>query len=137
LEKFTLENINIVYDKVISRSVVSNIFSCLSDKLLMFHILYSLKNKLYYIDDLDLLIAMEQKNRRLIIYDIIGKEIPEFSVLESYLNQISVDEYEFRFHVDKLKLEGAELIELKGNNFFTWEKSLLNNISVFPFTIQA
>jgi len=80
---------------------------------------------------------MEHKGKQLIIYNIIGEEIPEFEVLESYINHIPADEYEFRFHPDKLNLSGYELVELKGNNLFVWNQSKLNNISIFPFTIQA
>jgi len=128
-----LQKIDSYADK---RIPVSNTFSVMNKKLLMFHVLYSKREHLYEIPDLECVVSFKRQNGCLSIYDIIGANIPTFQELYPYITDTFEKTIEFHFHTDKLNVDNMIIKPrvdscsfVKGP--FPFEKP------VFPSTSQA
>lgn len=119
-----------------NRSPVSNIFSILNPKLLMFHALYTMRTNIYEIPDLNCLVFMGRKEGVLQIYDILGEEIPSLKRLYPYLCDTSDLRIEFHFHTDKLGLKSIESHIINSNHTFIKGSFPLDK-PAFPFTSHA
>jgi GNAT superfamily N-acetyltransferase len=130
------EELKRIHEYAKQRAPISDQFSVLSDKLLMFHVLYQLRDCAYEIPDLDCLVFYRRTEGTLRIYDIVGKRIPR---LEEFYPYIAADHdrvIEFHFSTDKLGLKNAGTKPLSGNNPLVRDTFPIAK-PVFPFTSRA
>ncbi|NQV29740.1 MAG: GNAT family N-acetyltransferase [Candidatus Marinimicrobia bacterium] len=130
------EDLALIYSYAQLRSPLSNIFSIMNAKLLMFHVLYTLKNHIYEIPDLDCLIFYSRKDDCLNIFDIVSERIPSFDQLLPYILRDTDRTVEFHFHTDKLGIEHIQCKVLPGNNPFIKDGFPVSR-PVFPYTSRA
>ncbi|HYD81148.1 MAG TPA: GNAT family N-acetyltransferase [Paucimonas sp.] len=126
-----------LYGLASHRAPVSHVFSNMNPKLVMFHALYSLREHAYRIDDLDAVIFMKRDGNRTIVYDLLARELPAFEQLHPYLATGTAQEFEFRFHADRLGIVPAGFKELQGNDTHVMGEPDLGAHFVFPFTAHA
>ncbi|MEW6411265.1 MAG: GNAT family N-acetyltransferase [Candidatus Zixiibacteriota bacterium] len=108
--KLDIENkkhLELIYQHAGKRTAVSDRLGVFNEKLFMFWCLYFLRDNIYYIADLDLLVLYKRENGLLTFCDIVGSEIPEFTSIYPYISDERDREIEFLFMVDKLKLRGS------------------------------
>ncbi|MFC2123629.1 GNAT family N-acetyltransferase [Bacteroidota bacterium] len=137
LQKIGVERLGWIYERVTKRDPVSNKFSSLSEKLMMFHIIYKLHDKLYLLEDLGVILVMEIVDQSLVVYDIIGSSIPEHSQLEPYFLSFKVKKVLFRFHTDRLNIMDILLNKPVESNLYIYEPQTILRDLIFPYTIQA
>jgi GNAT superfamily N-acetyltransferase len=125
-----------IYAYARRRVPVSNRLSIHSAKLLMFHALYTLRDGLYKIPDLECLILCKRESDRLHIYDIVGEQVPPWSELYPYLSSDQDKTIQFHFFTDKLGLNGARSVQLQGNHPFVKGRFPVPD-PVFPYTSRA
>jgi len=128
-----------VYSLAVNRRAVSDTLGVLSEKLFLFHCLYFLSNYSYYIEALDLLISNKRKDDRIIVFDIVGKVIPEFSSIYPYIAETGDRYVEFMFIDDIMGMDNGERELIREDNGahyagnFRFDKSPV----IFPFTSRA
>ena len=138
LEMSNLDNLQKVYEFARDRKPVSNKIGILSEKLLMYHALYPVSDFIFFIPELELILIFERKENKLIIYDIIGKEIPKFSDIFPYISNNENTIIEFQFMPDKLGSMNFKTREFTDNQLHIYELSPFKNEKIiFPFTSQA
>jgi ribosomal protein S18 acetylase RimI-like enzyme len=121
-----------------ARSPVSDRLGVRNEKLLLFHCLYSLRRHLHYIAPLDLVVAARHDAGRLLLYDVIGREVPPFAEIHPYLTDGTEREVWFHFVPDKMGLSGGELRPLTGNNTHVLPGfPVADGGLVFPYTAHA
>jgi len=125
-----------IYRYARQRAPLSDIFSIMNAKLLMFHVLYFLKDHIYAIPDLNILISFKHEQGMLKIFDIIGAQIPKFEDIYPYISSPESDVIEFHFHTDKLDISAVETKRLSGNHLFVRSGFPLQE-PVFPYTSRA
>ena len=130
------QDLDTIYEYARTRAPVSDRFSVLNAKLVMFHVLYGLGDCVYQIPDLDCLVFYKRENKVLNIYDIVGKQIPAFDELYPYLAEPDDRVIEFHFSTDKLGLENTGTRQLVGNNPYVRGKFPIER-PVFPYTSRA
>ena len=128
--------LNRIYKLAYSRAPISEKFSVLSPKLLMFHVLYGLGNDAYEIPELGCIIFFEREDSCVRIYDIVAATIPSFADLHPYISKDSDRTFEFHFHPDRLGLPKLSRQRVLGNNPFVLEGFPMRD-PVFPFTSRA
>lgn len=126
-----------VYDLACRRAPISNVFSNMNPKLVMFHALYSLRNHVYRISELNLIVFMKREGSKTVIYDILAHELPRFDKILPYLGCEGLHELEFRFYTDLLDVPNCTYRELKGNDTHIMGKLDLESHFVVPFTAHA
>lgn len=132
------ENIAEVFRIASRREPVSDMLGVSNAKLLMYWCLYGLREYVYYIRDLDVLVLYKRASRLLTIYDVVGSTMPTFDDIYPYLCDPDVDAVEFLFMTDKLQLTEAEHTKVEGNGThvhgnFPFEDAPF----LFPLTSQA
>ncbi len=132
-EKHDLDKI---YKYAEGRAPISDRFSVLNAKLLMFHAMYLLRNDVYEIPDLDCLVFFKREEGCLKIFDIVGERVPLLEELHPYIADESDEIIEFHFHADKLGIDGIKTKPLCGNNPFVIGAFPIDR-PVFPFTSRA
>ncbi|MCH7721187.1 MAG: GNAT family N-acetyltransferase [Planctomycetes bacterium] len=130
------EHLDRIYRYAERRSPASDKFSVLSPKLFAFHCLYSLKDCVYEIPDLECLVCYERVDGCLKILDILSERMPAFEQIYPYIACDGDREIEFHFHADKLGSENLQARALHGNNPFVKGAFPMKN-PVFPFTCRA
>ena len=118
------------------RAPISNTFSVLNEKLVMFHVLYTLRNCVYEVPDLDCLVFFERKNGCVRLFDIVGERTPPLAELYPYIANAHDSIAELHFQTDQLGLDETETRVLPGNNPFVRGAFPVDK-PVFPFTSRA
>ncbi len=118
------------------RTPVSDIFSVQNEKLVMFHVLYTLSNCVYEIPDLSCLVFCEHNDRCLKLFDIVGERIPALAEIYPYFPVAGNSVAELHFQADKLGLAETTTRVLQGNNPFVRGVFPVDK-PVFPFTSRA
>lgn len=119
------------------REMISNRFGNITPRLVMYHALYGLRNCAYHLGELGVFLFMKRTEKRTIVFDIIGSDIPPFEILAPYLATEWTEEFEFRFHTDKLGIKEPTLSELPGSNAHLWGECALGPSIAFPETCHA
>ncbi len=119
------------------RAPVSQVFSTANPKLLMYQLLYKLRNHAWRIPALDAVVLMKRDGARTVVYDILARELPRFGQLAPFLVEGGAREVEFRFSVDALDVPSWKLRELPGHNAHVLGDFELGLQPVFPFTSEA
>lgn len=125
-----------IYEYAKRRAPISNKFSVLNDKLIMFHVLHQLRNDAYEIPDLACVVFFTRATGCLRILDIVGERVPCLEELYPHIADESDRVIEFHFHADKLGLGERRTIPLLGNNCFVRGTFPVQR-PVFPFTSRA
>ena len=118
------------------RAPISNTFSVMNEKLVMFHVLYTLRSFVYEVPDLDCLVFFERKNRCVRPLDIVGERTPPLAELYPYIANAHDSIAELHFPTDQLGLVETETRVLPGNNPFV-RGAFPVAMPVFPFTSRA
>ncbi len=129
-------DLNKIYEYAKMRAPVSEKFSILNAKLVMFHVLYILRDCIFEIPDLSCLVFCHRADGILSIYDIVGKHIPCFDELYPFLAEETDRLVEFHFYTDKLGLKNKGTRALFGNHPFVGNDFPIKK-PVFPFTSRA
>ncbi|MCP4633710.1 MAG: GNAT family N-acetyltransferase [candidate division Zixibacteria bacterium] len=120
------------------REPVSDVLGVSSKKLFMFWCLYSLRDHIYFIPELDVLVLYKRVNEVVTIFDIVGTNIPSLSKIYSYICGESDETIEFLFMVDKLNLGGCDQIRIEENGTHILGNFPLEGTQfIFPFTAHA
>ena len=125
-----------IYRYARQRTPVSDTFSVLNAKLVMFHVLYGLRNHVYEIPDLGCLVFYKRDGGCLNIFDIVGERVPRLEELYPYIADGDDKIIEFHFYTDKLGLDETRTRPLVGNNPFV-KGTFPVERPVFPFTSRA
>jgi len=132
------EHLQILYKYAQGRTSVSDKIGILNEKLLMFHALYLVRDLIYYIPDLEIILFYSKKGNKFIFYDIIGKELTKFSDIFPYISDNKISFIEFLFMPDKLELANFKTTEFSDNQLYIYNSSPFNNEKIiFPFTSHA
>lgn len=132
------DHIEQIYRLACNREPVSNVLGVSNEKLFMFWCLYYLKDHIYYIPELDILVLYKRENGLVTIFDIVGARIPAFSEIYPYICSEGDKTVEFLFMTDKLNIGRCDLVQVEdrgthilGN--FPLEKTQF----IMPYTAQA
>ncbi|NQT61435.1 MAG: GNAT family N-acetyltransferase [Candidatus Marinimicrobia bacterium] len=136
LDPSNQENLDKNYSYAQNRTPISDKFSVFSSKLLMFHALYTMRNKMYEIPDLECLVFFDREGDVVNVYDILGRTIPSFQKIYPYISSETDKRINFHFHTDKLEIKGIQTEIITGNNTFVKE-SFPVSTPAFPFTSRA
>jgi GNAT superfamily N-acetyltransferase len=119
------------------RAPASQVFSTANPKLVIWHLLYRLRDHAWSIPSLDAVVLMKRHAERTIVYDVLARRMPTFEQLAPYLAGAGAREAEFRFPVDALGVPSFTLRELPGYDAHVMGPFDLGPQPVFPFTSQA
>jgi len=125
-----------IYQFAKDRAPISKKLSVLNPKLLMFHALYTLRDHLYEIPDLDCLVFFKKEGSCIKLFDIVGQRIPEFDKLYPYIADEDDRIVEFYFFADKLDLKTSGKRPLYGCNAFV-KTPFPFDYPIFPYTAKA
>lgn len=131
------EVLDSLYRLACARAPVSRIFSTANPKLMMYHLLYRLREHVWRIPALDAVVPMKRDGDKVVVYDILSRSIPRLEELAPFLAGDGVREAEFRFPVDQLGVETSRKRELAGDNLHVMGGFDLGPEPVVPFTCQA
>jgi len=132
------DHLEMIYRFASNRIPVSDTLGVSNKKLFMFLCLYFLRDNIYHIPDLDILVLHKRENGLVTIFDIVGTQIPSFSKIYSYICDESDETVEFLFMVDKLNLESIDLLRVDDNGTHVLGNfSLKTSQFIFPFTAHA
>ncbi|HDU6927260.1 TPA: GNAT family N-acetyltransferase, partial [Listeria monocytogenes] len=109
-----------------------------SEDLLMFYVLIALKNELYYIEELDVIVLMEQEDADLYVLDILStKKLDVVEVLR-YLPIKKIETIHLLFTPEKSKyIDAAHIIETEDMLFVRPNILTNENYFLFPATSHA
>ncbi|MCP3994630.1 MAG: GNAT family N-acetyltransferase [bacterium] len=130
------QDLDRIYEYARTRTPVSDRFSFLNAKLVMFHVLYRLRACIFEIPDLDCLVFCERSRGILSVFDIVGQRVPGFEEIYPYVAGENDAVVEFHFAADKLGLTDTATRKLIGNNPFVRGAFPIDR-PVFPFTARA
>lgn len=120
------------------RTPVSNVLGVLNAKLLMFHALCTLRDHVYEVRDLDVIVFFEVARGRLTLYDVVGRELPTFAALHPYLATQPHTEVVFQFEPDRLDVEPTGRLALPDNGTHVLPPFALPRAAcTLPFTCHA
>lgn len=132
------DQLDLVYRYALDRAPVSGTLGVLNDKLLMYWCLYGLRDHIYHIPDLDILVLYKRDNGVVSLYDVIGSEMPPFSDIYPYIADQRDEAVEFFFMPDRLNLKSTELVGIDDNGtHFMGNFPLANARFIFPMTSHA
>lgn len=127
-----------IYRCASDREPISDVLGVSNKKLFMFWCLYFLRDHIYYIAELDILVLYKRDNGLITIFDIVGKNVPAFSKVYSYICSESDETIEFLFMVDKLNLGSFDQVRVEDNGTHLLGNFPLESSKfIFPFTAHA
>lgn len=107
-------------------------------RLELFHLLYENAGELRYVEEFDLLATVEEDGDVLIVYDLIGSELPVWQELEPRLLGSAIRSIRFDFIPDRLDLSEATCVETRSSRLHLLEgESLFGPRPMIPFTAHA
>ena len=119
------------------REMISNRIGFLNPNLLLFMFLYLYQGWSYYLEDIDTVIVVEETKDRVRIHDIVAKQMPKLSDIESFFAQFKKDEIDFLFCTDRLGVDRSNKRRVKDSLLFVSEDFELDGEFVFPYSIRA
>lgn len=124
---------------VSKRAPLSNILDVKeSEDLLMFYVLITLKNELYYLEELDVIILMEQEGTDLYVLDILSTKKLDVVEVLSYLSTKKIETIHLLFTPEKSKyIDAAYIIETEDMLFVRPNVLTSENYFLFPATSHA
>ena len=132
------DHIEQIYQIASDRSPVSDILGVSNKRLFMFWCLYFLKDYIYYIPELDLLVLYKRDSGMITIFDIVCRNIPSFSEIYAYICDKHDQSAEFLFMIDKLNLGSCDQIRIDENGTHILGNCPLEGTKfIFPLTAHA
>jgi ribosomal protein S18 acetylase RimI-like enzyme len=132
------DHIEMVFNLASEREPVSNILGVFNEKLFMFWCLYALRDHIYYIPDLEVLVLYKRNNGLLTLFDIVAKKVPSFKEIYPYIRDPLDGNVEFLFMADKLQPGKYEEVMVKENGAHLSKGfSLKGTPFIFPYTSHA
>lgn len=132
------EHLQRMYRFACERTPVSDVLGVFNAKLFMFWCLSHLKDCIYYCADLDVLVLFRRNGSALTLFDIVGRNMPEFSALYPYIAGPDDLSVEFLFMTDKLNLDEAKFVKTDGNRMHLYGEFPLEETEIiFPYTGHA
>ncbi|ARJ46621.1 TPA_asm: GNAT family N-acetyltransferase [Listeria monocytogenes] len=124
---------------VSKRAPLSNILDVKeSEDLLMFYVLIALKNELYYLEELDVIVLMEQEGTDLYVLDILSTKKLDVVEVLSYLSTKKIETIHLLFTPEKSKyIDAAYIIETEDMLFVRPNVLTIENYFLFPATSHA
>ncbi|EAF3489521.1 GNAT family N-acetyltransferase [Listeria monocytogenes] len=124
---------------VSERAPLSNILDVKeSEDLLMFYVLIALKNELYYLEELDVIVLMEQEGTDLYVLDILSTKKLDVVEVLSYLSTKKIETIHLLFTPEKSKyIDAAYIIETEDMLFVRPNVLKSENYFLFPATSHA
>ncbi|EAE5688898.1 GNAT family N-acetyltransferase [Listeria monocytogenes] len=124
---------------VSKRAPLSNILDVKeSEDLLMFYVLIALKNELYYLEELDVIVLMEQEGTDLYVLDILSTKKLDVVEVLSYLSTKKIETIHLLFTPEKSKyIDAAYIIETEDMLFARPNVLTSENYFLFPATSHA
>jgi hypothetical protein len=110
------KHLDLIYRLACERTPVSDVLGVFNPKLLMFHCLYTLRDHAYHIPDLDVVVFFKVDGQRLTLFDVVGRHVPSFSELHSYLARQPHREVWLEFTPDKMGIKASGWRTPEGNN---------------------
>lgn len=121
-----------------NRAPVSNELGVSNLRLFLFWCLYFLKDNIYYIPDLDVLVLYKREGDVLTVCDIVGEHIPAFSDIYPYISKPSDRAVEFLFMPDRLNLGPHDWAKTRANGTHVLgELPFEHTEFIFPLTAHA
>ncbi len=136
LDLTRVEECDRIYQMARRRAPVSQRFSVMNAKLVMFHCLYILPESVFEIPELDCIVLAERESGVLRIHDLIARRMPTWEDLAGFLLRDEDREVEFCFSTDKLDLSGVQRRAITGNHPFVRPGFPVAE-PVFPSTSRA
>lgn len=120
------------------RTPVSTMLGVRSPKLELFHFLYENAGELRYLDEFDLLAAVEVEGSTMSVYDLVGPRLPRWSEIAPGLLDSGVREVSFEFTPDRLALAAPRPVEERKSRLHVVEQEdLIVGEVMLPFTGHA
>lgn len=120
------------------RSPVSQLLGVRTEKLLMFHCLYTLRDDLYYLPELDVAVFFRTERGCLTLFDVVGEEVPAFADLHPFLAAQPHREVRFRFTPDKMNVAPDKKVTLEDSNAHIYPPLRLPATDcLFPYVSHA
>ena len=129
-----------IVDLAHRRAPVSRRLGVLNPKLLLFHALYTLADRLHHVAPLDVLVAMEHVGHRLVLFDVIAEQMPTLEQLVPYLVRPETREIVFQFVPDQLEPPEFEWRQIPPGESGLHDRGdhpLRGEEFLFPFTAHA
>ncbi|MBC2122900.1 GNAT family N-acetyltransferase [Listeria marthii] len=109
-----------------------------SEDLLMFYVLIALKNELYYIEEIDTIVLMEQEDADLYVLDILSTKKLDVVEVLSYLPAKKIETIHLLFTPEKSKyIDAAHIIETEDMLFVRPNILTSEPYFLFPATSHA
>lgn len=132
------EDLALVYRLACERSPVSDLLGALNPELLMFHCLYTLRNSMYFVADLDVVIFFEVDDERLTLFDVVGRRVPSFAELHPYVSGQRHSEVLFSFMPDKMGVDATGQTTLEDSGAHVYPPLRLPDPTrLFPYVSRA
>lgn len=110
------DDLSLLYQLARERSPVSDLLGAWNAKLLMFHCLYTLRDCLYYIPDLDTAVFFEVDSGVMTLFDVVARKVPSFTELHPYIAGTRHHEIRFFFMPDRMGVEPTSWTVLEDNH---------------------
>ncbi len=132
-------HLGMIFRYASERAPVSSALGVNSPKLLMFWCLYGLRDHIYHVPELDLLVLLGRQGNLLTIYDLVGRDLPAFTTIYPYVGHPDDQTVNFLFLPDRLGLrDGVERIEVTENGtHLSGHFPLSDTPFIFPLTSHA
>lgn len=141
LDPSAADDLRLAQRVVGSREPVSLRLGVVSERLAMYFVLVAMRDALWWIEPLDLLVLARREEGELTIFDVIGPRMVEAAMWLPYLVTPTDRSVVLRFEVDRLgdlrALGDPQERPLLGNNLHVRGAFPLNAPVVFPITAQA
>jgi len=129
---------NLIRRLVESRTPVSLLLGARSPKLELFHLLYRNAGELRYVEEFDVLVAADEEEGKLSVYDVIGPELPPWKELEAFVIDPSTASVSLAFTPDRLGVGNATLVEDRSSRLHVIaQEGLFPDPGMIPFTAHA
>ena len=127
-----------IFKLACDRVPVSDVLGIAHPKLLMYHVLYTLKDCIYYIQALDCIVFLTRKDGCVTIFDIVCRKNLPFRDIYPFIAAAGDRTIEFRFMTDKLDLSECKVDTYPDNSVFVRGNfPFQSGTFLFPLTAQA
>lgn len=119
------------------RTMVSERIGFINPNLLLFMFLYAFRDWCYYLEEIDAVAVVEEKEDRLRVHDVMAKKMPRLSDIEGFLAQFKKKEIDFLFCTDRLGVTGSVKRKVEESLLFVSDGFKMEGELIFPSSIRA
>ena len=133
-----IDQVDLIYRYALGRAPVSETLGVLNDKLFMYWCLYGLRDHIYHIPEMDILVLYKRDKGIVTLCDIVGSEIPSFSDIYAYIADERDTAAELLFMPDRLNLKFVEAAKMDDNGTHIMGNfPLMHTQFIYPITSHA